>query len=401
MFWSIFLMALQAIRRNVLRSALTMLGMVIGVGAVIVLVSVGQGTTAQVTADIGKMGKNLVMVFPGAGRRRAGTSTVAPAFTMGDSAALARVQGVAAVAPSSSAGRLVVYGNENVSTSVTGTIPVYLDIRDYQVATGRMFTDAENMGASTVCLIGDVVRTALFGSQDPVGESIRIQRMSCRVIGVLASKGQSSGGMDQDDIVLMPLGTFQRRIAGNTDVGAFFLTAADGIDTPMLLERINTLLRERRRIPRGTADDFAVRDMQEIAQMFTSATTALTALLGAIAAVSLVVGGIGIMNIMLVSVTERTREIGIRIAIGALTRDVMLQFLVESVVLSLLGGILGVLFGGIGAFAASRWMGVPFVLSPATIALAFAVSAAIGVVFGYLPARKAARLEPIDALRYE
>ncbi len=401
MFWSTLLMALLEIRRNALRSFLTMLGMVIGVGAVITLVSVGQGTTAAVTADIAKMGKNLVMVFPGAGHRRAGTASSAPAFDLADAEALAKVQGVESVAPLASGNLLVVYGNQNESTQVTGTTASYLQIREYEIESGRMFTTSEEHAGRAVCVIGATTRDDLFGNQDPVGESIRIQRMSCQVIGVLASKGSSAGGMDQDEIVLMPLLAFQRRVAGTTDVASFFVSATDGVDTSRVIERITKVLRERRRVPTGAADDFTVRDTAEIAQMVTSATSSMTALLGAIAAVSLVVGGIGIMNIMLVSVTERTREIGIRIAIGALGREVMLQFLVESVVLSVLGGLIGVMFGLLGAYAVSRGLSLPFVVSPETILLAFAVSAMIGVVFGYLPARKAARLEPIEALRHE
>ncbi|HOI10282.1 MAG TPA: ABC transporter permease [Myxococcota bacterium] len=401
MFWSTLLMALQEIRRNALRSFLTMLGMVIGVGAVITLVSVGQGTTAQVTADIAKMGKNLIMVFPGSGHRRSGTAASAPPFEAADAVALSRVQGVKAIAPVASANVLVVYGNRNESTQVTGTTAAYLGIREYTVASGRAFTASEEATGQAVCLIGATTRDDLFGSQDPIGESIRAQRMSCRVIGVLASKGQSAGGMDQDDLVLMPLLAFQRRISGTTDIASFFLSAADDVSTEPVIAEIQSLLRERRRIPAGTDNNFEVRDTQEIARMVTSATASMTALLGAIAAVSLIVGGIGIMNIMLVSVTERTREIGIRIAIGALGREVMLQFLVESVVLSVLGGLIGVLFGVAGAFAISRGLSMPFVVSPGTILLAFAVSALVGVVFGYLPAHKAARLEPIEALRHE
>ncbi len=394
-------MALQEIRRNALRSFLTMLGMVIGVAAVITLVSVGQGTTAQVTADIAKMGKNLLMVFPGSGSRRGGTATVAPPFKNEDSAALAKVPGVAAIAPVASSNLPVVHGNKNDTTMVTGTTADYLQVREYEIGSGRMFSPSEEHSGLAVCVIGETTKNDLFGSYDPIGESIRVKRMSCEVIGVLVSKGQASSGQDQDKLVLMPLLTFQRRVAGVPDVSMFFLSAADGVDNSRVINGITSVLRERRRIAPNADNDFMVRDTAEIAQAVTAATSSMTALLGAIAAVSLIVGGIGIMNIMLVSVTERTREIGIRIAIGALGREVMLQFLVESVVLSVLGGLIGVIIGVLGAWGVSKGLKVPFVVSPESIMVAFAVSALIGVVFGYLPARKAAKLEPIEALRYE
>ncbi len=400
MFWSTLLMALQQIRRNVLRSALTMLGIVIGVASVIVLVSIGEGASAQITSEIGKMGKNLIMVHPGASRRRMGAAGSAPPFTLADAKAVAALSGVASVAPTAAASKLVVYGNTNRPTAVTGSSNAYLAVRDYTVEQGRSFTDAELSGGAAVCLLGDTARQELFGTQDALGEWIRLERLPCRVIGLLASKGGSAGGMDQDDLILMPLVTFQRRISGNTDISAMFVSAADG-QSQRVTESIQLLLRERRRIARGAVDDFSVNDTQEIAQMVASTTSSMTALLGAIAAVSLLVGGIGIMNIMLVSVTERTREIGIRIAIGALGREVLLQFLTESVVLSLFGGFVGSALGIGGALLASRGMGLPFVWVPETIGLAFAVSVGIGVVFGYLPARKAARLEPIEALRHE
>jgi putative ABC transport system permease protein len=284
---------------------------------------------------------------------------------------------------------------------VTGTTADYLQVREYEIGSGRMFSPSEEHSGLAVCVIGETTKNDLFGSYDPIGESIRVKRMSCEVIGVLASKGQASSGQDQDKLVLMPLLTFQRRVAGVPDVSMFFLSAADGVDNARVINGITSVLRERRRIAPKADDDFVVRDTAEIAQAVTAATSSMTALLGAIAAVSLIVGGIGIMNIMLVSVTERTREIGIRIAIGALGREVMLQFLVESVVLSVLGGLIGVIIGVLGAWGVSKGLKVPFVVSPESIMVAFAVSALIGVVFGYLPARKAAKLEPIEALRYE
>lgn len=401
MLWNTWLMALGEIRRNALRSALTMLGMVIGVGSVILLVSIGQGATAQVTSEIASMGDNLLIVHPGSDRRRGGPSASASPFDETDVKAITKVVGVASAAPSSQTAKTVVFGNVNWPTSITGTTNDYLKIRNYEIGTGRMFTKAEQATARPVCVLGKTVVDELFDDLDLLEQSIRIGKVSCRVIGTLKSKGQSSGGMDQDDLILMPLAAFQRRIAGNTDIGAIFLAADKKHGTTKTQEGIQTLLRERRHIGATDSDDFTVRDMQEIAQIVTSATSTLTLLLGAIAAVSLLVGGIGIMNIMLVSVTERIREIGIRIAVGALPSEVQAQFLVESVTLSILGGLIGVVFGVIGAWATSKGLSMPFVILPETIGLAFAVSAVIGVVFGYLPARKAAALEPIEALRHE
>jgi len=394
-------MALREILLNPLRSSLTMLGMVIGVASVVSLVSLGQGTTAQVTAEIARMGRNLVMVFPGSGPRRLGAVSDAPPFEMADVQALEHVSGVVALAPVSSASRPVIYGNRNIATQVTGSTGAFLQVREYALDSGRVFDESDLSGARAVCLLGAQTRQDLFGDQDPLGETIRVGRLACEVIGTLASKGQSSTGMDQDSLVLLPLTTMQRRVVGNTWIGSMFLKVADDADSSRVIDEVGAILRERRHLQPGVDDNFTVRDTQEIAAAFTSASVALTALLGAIAAVSLLVGGIGIMNILLVSVTERTREIGLRIALGARSREVLLQFLIEAVVLSLLGGILGMLLGVLGSLVASRWMQIPWIVSPPTLVMAFCVAAAVGVVFGILPARKAARLEPIEALRHE
>jgi putative ABC transport system permease protein len=401
MFLATVVMALREIRRNSLRSALTMLGVVIGVGAVIALVSVGRGATAKVTADVGKLGRNLLMVMSGGGGPRQG-STPVPPFKLEDAQAISReLSGVDAVAPAAQTQAIVVYGNHNARTQVTGTDEKFFIARGYTVESGRTFTDAEAKGGLAVCLLGATVKNVLFPGTDAIGSSIRTGKISCRVIGLLAAKGQAGMGQDQDDLVVMPLRTFQRRIAGNDAVTIVFVSASEGRSTAVVAEQIRALLRQRRDRPAGSEDDFRVQDMAEITATVTSASNALTALLGAIAAVSLVVGGIGIMNIMLVSVTERTREIGIRLAIGAFAGEVMLQFLLEAVVLSTLGGIFGMILGFAGSYFAARAMMLPFVVSPDIVTVAFVFSALVGVIFGYLPARRAAQLNPIEALRHE
>jgi putative ABC transport system permease protein len=394
-------MALREIRRNTLRSFLTMLGIVIGVGAVIALVTIGEGATMQVTSDIGKLGDRLLIVSPG-GMRRSSGFTAAQAFTRDDVVAIRNeVSGAERVAPTVTRQALAVWGNRNYTTSVTGATDEYIDVRAYRLARGRRLMEMEVSAGSPVCLLGATVKKELFGNNDALGASIRLDKLTCEVVGVLAAKGQSGMGQDQDDIVLMPLRTVQRRLAGNNDITTIFVSARSKSNTARVKQQIEGLLRQRRRTTPGAEDNFMVRDMQEIAQAMTSATGTLTALLGAIAAVSLLVGGIGIMNIMLVNVTERTREIGIRLAIGALAREVLLQFLVEAVVLSTFGGILGITLGLLGSYAATRSLAVPFVIVPNILVVAFGFSAVIGIAFGYLPAHKAARLNPIEALRHE
>jgi putative ABC transport system permease protein len=403
MFWNAVLLALREIRRNVLRSSLTILGIVIGVAAVITMVTIGEGATAQVQADIQKLGTNLLQVFRGQGfGGGGGARSSAPPFTLEDALAIENeVLGVRAVAPSASSMAQAIYGNSNWSTQVTGTTEKFLDVRDWPLASGRNFSESELRGGAAVCLLGETVRKELFGEQDPLGASIRLQKLSCQVIGTLTAKGQSGFGQNQDDIVIIPLRTLQRRMAGNSDVGSILVSAREGVSTAKVQEDIERLMRERRKLRDGADDDFNVRDLKEISSAFTSSTRVLTALLGAVAAVSLIVGGVGIMNIMLVSVTERTREIGTRLAVGAMARDVLLQFLVEAVTLAAFGGIIGILLGlSTGALATSAFK-VPFVLNPGIVVLSFAFSAAVGIVFGYFPARRAAQLDPIEALRHE
>jgi putative ABC transport system permease protein len=403
MIWETILLALRAIRRNVLRSSLTILGIVIGVAAVITMVTLGDGATAQVTADISKLGSNMLHVRPGQGfRGPGGTRSTADMFKLDDAEAIGReIFGLEAVAPTASRSQQAIYGNKNWSTSVMGTTNAYFQVRDWGLEIGRQFTDGELRSGRTVCILGSTVRDELFGNQDPLGATIRLQKLSCQVIGVLESKGQTGFGRDQDDMVIVPLRTFQRRIAGNNDVSALYVSAQDDISTTAIKQDIEALIRERRRIAPSGDDDFHVRDMQEIVSTLTTTTRVLTGLLGAVAAVSLLVGGIGIMNIMLVSVTERTREIGTRLAIGALEREVLMQFLIEAVVLSSFGGFFGIILGLLAATAGVHILGMPFVLNLKIVATAVVFSAAVGVIFGFFPARKAARMDPIEALRHE
>jgi putative ABC transport system permease protein len=395
------LLALRSIRRNVLRSVLTTLGIVIGVASVIIMVNLGSGATLQVSQQIESLGSNLLFLRVGQHFRH-GAHAEAPPFKLADVSAIEReVAGVSTAAPQSSQAMVAVYGNENWTTSITGSDNRYFTVGNWQLQQGRLFTEGELRAGSSVCVIGETVRQKLFGSRDPVGSTIRLKKIACEVIGLLASKGQSAGGGDQDDNVVIPLRTFWRRIAGNQDVDRIRISARDGVSTATVQRDIESLMRERRRIASGEEDDFSVMDMQEIAQTLTGTTQILTTLLGAVAAVSLLVGGIGIMNIMLVSVTERTREIGIRLAIGALARDVLTQFLVEAVVLSSIGGVLGILLALAASWFIAELLNIPYVVEPLMVVVALLFSMVIGIAFGYFPARKAARLNPIDALRHE
>jgi len=403
MVWDTILLALREIRRNVMRSSLTILGIVIGVAAVITMVTLGKGATLKVASDIARLGTNMLQVRPGQGfHGPGGTRSAASMFDVKDAEAIKRdISGLAAVAPTASDRLQAIFGNVNWATSVTGSDNAFLQVRNWTLKGGRDFTDNELQGGKAVCILGATVRDNLFGSQDPLGSMIRLKRLSCQVIGVLESKGQSSFGSDQDDFVLIPLRTFQRRIAGNDDVEVIFLSAQDGVSTEKVQKDVERLMRERRHIAQGKDDDFNVRDMKELVSTLTGTTKLLTALLAAVAAVSLLVGGIGIMNIMLVSVTERTREIGIRLAIGAREREVLMQFLVEAVVLSSLGGLAGIMIGLSASAVGAHFLQVPFVFNLGIVLLAFLFSGAVGIVFGFFPARQAARLNPIDALRHE
>jgi len=400
MFFETLKLALRAISRNMLRSFLTVLGVVIGVAAVIALVTIGNGTTAQVSAELSRLGTNMLFARPGQfGPGRASSER----FTVKDVDAIRdQVNGLRAAAPLNQTTATVIYGGQSHSTTVMGTTNDYFIAQDWDMAIGRTFDAAEERGRPR-CILGETVRSQLFGAANPNGQQIRVGKVSCSVIGVLAKRGQSGMGNDQDDVVIMPVKVYQRRVGGkaNANVQMIVISARDGVSTSKIQDETENLLRERRKIIPGREDDFSVNDMTQIADAMTGTTTLLTSLLGAVAAISLLVGGIGIMNIMLVSVTERTREIGIRLAIGALEKQVLLQFLVEAVALSVFGGVAGILLGiglGYGAVTALK---VPFVVSPTMIGVAFAFSAAIGMVFGYFPARRAAQLNPIEALRHE
>jgi len=403
MFREALLLALREIRRNALRSSLTILGVVIGVAAVITMVTLGGGATVHVATQIKSLGSNMLSIRPGQQPRGpGGARQTARPFELADVEAIGRdVSGLEAVTPTGSKVMLAINADANWSTSVIGTDNAYFTVRDWPLASGRLFTDGEERAGSMACIVGATVRQKLFGAQDPLGASIRLGGLACEVVGVLAAKGQATFGMDQDDLVVIPLRAFQRRIAGNQDVDGILVSVRDGVPTTKAQGDIERLLRERRRLVPGEEADFFVMDMQQIVSAVSGTTRTMTALLGAVAAVSLLVGGIGIMNIMLVSVTERTREIGVRLAIGAMERQVLLQFLVEAVTLSLFGGVAGIALGLGTAWAGAAALGVPFVFNAWIVLVAFFFAGAVGVVFGYFPARKAAQLNPIDALRHE
>jgi len=401
MILNALLLALRELRRNVLRSILTMLGIIIGVAAVIILVTLGSGATRKVTEQIASLGSNLLMLTPGR-RMGPGQSSGAAPFKLADAEAIARdVPSLAAVAPLSSRSTTAIYANENWSTTVIGTTADYFTLSNRRMQEGRIFAASEVRSGAAVCVIGETVRDKLFGRQSPIGSRIRLQKLSCEVIGLIKSKGQSTMGQDQDDIVVVPLRTLQRRIAGNDDVSIIQVSAKDGASTDRVKRDIARLMRVRRHLSSNQENNFNVMDMKEIAAMLSGTTQMMTMLLGAVAAVSLLVGGIGIMNIMLVSVTERTREIGTRLAIGALEREVLLQFLVEAVVLSSFGGLIGIALALATSASLAGVLQVPFIFNAPIVIIGFVFSAAVGVVFGYVPARKAARLDPIEALRHE
>ena len=402
MLLNAFVLALREIRRNVLRSSLTALGIIIGVASVIIMVTLGNGATEQVRSDIASMGSNLLTVRPGQRVGPGGASSASKPFRRQDIDALAReVDSVTSIAPVATMNLSVISGAKNRSTNVTGTTNAYFESGGWKLTSGRWFSESELRSGAAVCIIGQTTRNELLGSIDPIGSRLRLRSLSCTVIGLLESKGKSQFGQDRDDTVVIPLRTMQRRLSGNEDVDQVQLSVSDTVSTEKAQQDVTRLLRERRRLAREADDDFNIMDQQEIANTLSGTTRTLTALLAAVAAISLLVGGIGIMNIMLVSVTERTREIGIRLAIGAFERDVLTQFLIEAVVLSLFGGTIGITLALAASYAAARALSLPFALDYSIVAMAFVFSAAVGIVFGFFPARRAASLNPIDALRHE
>jgi putative ABC transport system permease protein len=402
MWLNTLMLALRSIRRNLMRSFLTVLGIVIGVSAVITMVTVGNGATLAVQNQISGLGTNLLQVRPGQRMGPGSGSGSAPSFKDTDAEAIAtQIGGVVAAAPESRSAATLVANGRNWSSSVTGSTNDWLSIGNWTLSQGREFTADELRAGSAVCMIGETVRRELFGSSPALGESLRVKQISCEVIAVLGSKGQGSFGNDQDDLVFVPIKTLQRRITGTTTVNTLLVSMAEGSDTTRVKASMTQLLRERRKLADTDEDNFNVLDTKQLADTLSGTTKVLTMLLGAVAAVSLLVGGIGIMNIMLVSVTERTKEIGLRLAIGALEREVLLQFLIEAVVLAGLGGLVGIVLATGASVGLSALMDVPYVFNPGVNLLSFVFSAAIGVVFGYFPARRAARLNPIDALRHE
>lgn len=398
-----FLIAIKEIKRNLLRSFLTILGIVIGVASVIAMVMIGDGTTANVQQSITKLGTNMLTLRVGQERRGVPREdNSAKPFTEGDINAIKNeLQNIKAVAAENSSRMNVVYGNKSNAASVIGTNNDYFIIKDWEITDGRVFDEHEENNGKSSCLIGTTIVKQLFGDENPIGVNIRLKNLSCNVIGILKSKGASAFGSDQDEIVIVPLKMYQQKIKGDKDISSILISITDGKYIENAKTEITALMQERRAIKIEEPDNFHIRDMQDLLSTMTSTTKMLTYLLGSIAGISLLVGGIGIMNIMLVSVTERTREIGTRLAIGAMENEVLLQFLVEAIVLATLGGIIGIFLGlGIG-YITVNVMELPFILNHKIILISFVFSTLIGVFFGYFPARKAARLNPIDALRYE
>jgi putative ABC transport system permease protein len=404
---STFRISFRALKVNKMRSALTMLGIIIGVGAVIAMLAVGTGASKKISDQISSMGSNLLMILPGsttAGGVRMGAGTQ-PTLTMGDAEAIQKeCPSVAYVAPVHNGVGQVVYGHQNWSTGVVGTTPSMLIVRDWTLSSGRAFTDQDVKNATKVCLLGQTVVDNLFGDMDPIGQFIRIKNLPFTVIGVLAPKGQSAQGQDQDDTILVPVATAQKKLFGTSFAGmvrTIMVKAKSTEDLAPAEKQINELLKQRHHIGPKQDNDFTVRNLTQIMQTAEQSTKVMTLLLGAIASVSLLVGGIGIMNIMLVSVTERTREIGIRMAIGAKTWDIRLQFIIEALTLSLIGGIVGIIVGVSGSELISMFAGWSTIISPFAIVLAFGFSGLVGIFFGFYPAYKASLLDPIEALRYE
>ncbi|HWU94818.1 MAG TPA: ABC transporter permease [Sphingomonas sp.] len=402
MFGTTFILAIRSILRHKLRSILTALGIIIGVAAVVTMVTLGKATTAAVQQQISALGTNILQIRPGQGFGRGGGGPRPPDFKEEDVQAIRQqITGVTAVAPQAQSTATVIYNGANWSTTINGTTNDYFKVQPWPLVEGRNWNNTEEQAGKAVCIIGSTVRTNLFRGGRAVGDRIRVNGVSCDVIGVLSTRGQAGFGGDQDDVIIMPIKQVQRRFTGNRDIRLMLVGTDPDYDSAQVQASITDLLRQRRQITGGKEDDFNIFDTAQISQTLTGTTTLLTQIVAAVAGISLIVGGIGIMNIMLVSVTERTREIGIRLAIGAVASEVLMQFLVEAVVLSMLGGLIGLLLAQM-AVALMAWLGsLPFLFDVQINVIAFAISAIIGVVFGYFPARRAASLNPIDALRHE
>ncbi|KQO12938.1 ABC transporter permease [Sphingomonas sp. Leaf242] len=402
MFGTTLVLALRSIRRHMLRSFLTILGIVIGVGAVVTMVTLGKATTAAVQQSISSLGTNILQIRPGQGFGRGGGGPPPPPLKMDDIDPIARqIAGVTAVAPTEQRSATAIYNGANWSTTINGTTGAYFEVQPWPLAGGRLFTAQEEASGKAVCILGNTVIQNLFRGADPIGQRIRLNDISCDVIGTLSTRGQAGFGGDQDDVVVMPIKTVQRRFTGNQNVAAILVGVDQGYDTQQVQASLTDLLRERRHLAAGQDNNFNIFDTKQISDTLTGTTTLLTGIVAAVAGISLVVGGIGIMNIMLVSVTERTREIGIRLAIGAVAREVLLQFLVEAIALSCLGGVIGLIVAQAAIAIIAPLIKVQWLFVPEINIFAFAISAVIGVVFGYFPARRAAAMNPIDALRHE
>jgi putative ABC transport system permease protein len=402
MLWTTFTLALREIRRHLLRSFLTVLGVVIGVAAVVTMTTLGDSASRSVQTQVSALGSNLLTVLPGQGAGRGGGAQLPQPFKIQDVDAIrGQIGGVTAVAPQVQSTQTAIHNAANWSVTVNGTTDEYLAGQQWELVSGRIFAPVEEQAGKSVCIIGNTVKTNLYPDEDPVGTTLRVGSVSCEVIGLLKTRGQAGIGGDQDNTVVMPYRTVQRRFTGNQNVQFIMVAVDPRYESGPIQDSISQLLRERRNIRAGKGDDFSILDTKQISEALGNVTGTLTAVVTGIAAISLLVGGIGIMNIMLVSVTERTREIGIRLAIGAVADEVLLQFLVEAVVLSCLGGLIGLALAFVASAGLAIPLKMPFLWEPKINLMAFAISGLIGVIFGYFPARRAAALDPIDALRHE